>query len=206
MSLISYTQLEDNTPASANSINNRFAPLYDEVNGNLDVQNLKNGAVTEPKLGTASVTASKLGSKAVLPSKMGNVWVGKSSSKYAVGKSEYTAFNKTISLSEASYIYVLYNASGNANSTSARLDLRLEVNGTDIYALSSAGALELWNAKRNMNFPFSVGAITQNKLSGNINVKVIVKSNEGSGARSAGIDLDPGFVRIDALGDDTYLG
>lgn len=61
MSLIDYTQLEDGQDASANGLNERFGKIIDTVNGNIDVQNLKNGAVTREKIAPKSITSDKLG-------------------------------------------------------------------------------------------------------------------------------------------------
>lgn len=201
MSLISYTQLEDNTPASANSINNRFAPLYDEVNGNLDSQNLKNEAVTEPKLAPLSVTSSKLGEKAVLPSKVGSTWVGKSSSQNDIGTGWSTRFNKTISLPEASYVYVLWTARGNANNTSVDPGVRIVINDEAVYTLEGIAGLELMTAKIHNDMTFAISGMGENKYSGNVNVKLQTKSSNAKGW-----DCGAGWVRIDALSDDTYLG
>ena len=60
MGLINYTNLEDNTSADANKFNERFGAIVDEVNGNLDSQNLKNGAVTREKIAAGAVTSDKL--------------------------------------------------------------------------------------------------------------------------------------------------
>lgn len=60
MGLIQYTQIEDNTDASANSLNSRFAILFDEINGNLDSANLKNNSITTAKIAPGAVTSDKL--------------------------------------------------------------------------------------------------------------------------------------------------
>ena len=60
MGLINYEQLEDGFDASANLWNERFGILFGEINGNLDAANLKNGAVTTPKIATGAVTSDKI--------------------------------------------------------------------------------------------------------------------------------------------------
>lgn len=60
MGLIQYEQIEDGNPASGNSLNERFGKLYGEFNGNIDSDNLKNGAVTGPKIATNAVTSDKI--------------------------------------------------------------------------------------------------------------------------------------------------
>ena len=60
MGLITYTNLEDDTTADANKFNTRFGAIIDEVNGNLDSANLKNGAVTTSKLADGAVTSAKM--------------------------------------------------------------------------------------------------------------------------------------------------
>lgn len=201
MGLISYTQLEDGTAATANSINTRFARVYDLVNGNIDSQNLSNSAVTESKIASESVTASKLASNAVLPSKVGSTWVGKTAGKSNVTNSYFTAFNKTIVLDESSYIYVLWTAGGNANNTSVDPGIRILVNDIVVEDFSGGNGLELYTAKLHADFPFVASGITDNKQSGNVNIKLQARSSNANGW-----DLNNGFVRIDALGDNTYLG
>ena len=60
MSLINYTQIEDGQDASANGINERFGAIIDEINGNLDSQNIKNGAITREKIANGSIDKNKL--------------------------------------------------------------------------------------------------------------------------------------------------
>ena len=60
MGLISYTNMEDGDSATANSFNERFGQIVDEVNGNLDANNLATGAVTTAKIAAGAVTASKI--------------------------------------------------------------------------------------------------------------------------------------------------
>ena len=60
MGLITYTNIEDGQTADANKFNQRFGAIIDAVNGNLDSQNLANGAVTEPKIATGAVTSDKI--------------------------------------------------------------------------------------------------------------------------------------------------
>jgi len=60
MGIISITPIEDNTPASANSINEPIGKIVAELNGNIDTANLKNSGVTRDKLAANSVTSDKL--------------------------------------------------------------------------------------------------------------------------------------------------
>ncbi len=60
MGLINYTNIEDNTPALANGLNERFGAIVDEVNGNLSSQNLANSAVTREKIAPGAVSSDKL--------------------------------------------------------------------------------------------------------------------------------------------------
>lgn len=203
MGLITYEQIEDGFSATANLWNSRFSKIYDLVNGNLDAQNLKNSAVTEPKIASEAVTASKIGPGAVIPSKVGNTWVGRSEKRDGatpVGTSWTTLFNKTITLAEAAYIYVLWTANGNANKTGDP-GVKILVNDVAVEDYSGVRGLELFSNHLNDNFPFAVSAITSEKQSGNVNIKV-----QAIHTQSAGFDLDAGFVRIDALSDGTYLG
>jgi hypothetical protein len=50
MGLITISNIEDNTSASANTLNQRFGIIAKEVNGNLDSSNYKNKSVTVEKL------------------------------------------------------------------------------------------------------------------------------------------------------------
>lgn len=201
MGLLSYEQIEDGYSASGNLWNSRFAPLYDEINGNLDAQNLKNNAVTEPKIATGSVTASKLGAQAITPSKINNTWVGKTASKVNVTTGWHTIFNKTISLAESAYVYALWTAYGNANNNSVQPGVQILVNDEAVYTLEGIAGLELMQAKLHSDMPFAISGMSEDKYSGNINVKLQVLSNNANGW-----DCGAGWVRIEALGDNTYLG
>jgi len=61
MGLIQYEQMEDDVDATANLWNERFGVLFNEINGNLDAANLKNFAITTPKIAPGAVTSDKLG-------------------------------------------------------------------------------------------------------------------------------------------------
>lgn len=200
MPLLSYDPMEDGQAANANLWNIRLSAIHDLLNGNLDAANLANGAVTTPKLADEAVTSPKIGAAAILPSHMNNVWVGKSTSKSDIGTSWFTVFDKTVELSEAAYIYVLWTTKGNANKTGDP-GVQVLVNDVALTSFTGAGGLELYEAKLNADFPFAMSGITDEKESGVVNVKIQVKHSA-----SAGWDVSAGFVRIDALGDDTYLG
>jgi hypothetical protein len=60
MGLISYTNIEDDEPATGNLFNSRFAKIHDEINGNLTSANLANGAVTTAKIADGAVTTAKI--------------------------------------------------------------------------------------------------------------------------------------------------
>lgn len=60
MALINYEQLQDGDFASANSVNERFASVVKQVNGNIDSQNIKNGSVTREKIANNSINKDKL--------------------------------------------------------------------------------------------------------------------------------------------------
>ena len=60
MSLIDYTQLQDGQDASSNGLNERFGKIIDTVNGNIDTENIKNGAVTREKIADGSINKNKL--------------------------------------------------------------------------------------------------------------------------------------------------
>lgn len=50
MGLITYTNLEDGTPITANVFNKRFAQIIAQVNGNLDAANFANDGISKEKL------------------------------------------------------------------------------------------------------------------------------------------------------------
>lgn len=50
MGLITYTNLEDGTPVTANIFNERFAQIVAQINGNLAAVNMLNGGITKEKL------------------------------------------------------------------------------------------------------------------------------------------------------------
>lgn len=50
MSTITYQNIENDSPASANVLNERFGQIVNEINGNLDSSNIKDGAITLAKV------------------------------------------------------------------------------------------------------------------------------------------------------------
>lgn len=52
MGLITYENLEDGTPVTANVFNERFAQIIAQINGNLDENNLKDAGISKQKLKT----------------------------------------------------------------------------------------------------------------------------------------------------------
>lgn len=50
MGLITYENLEDGTPITANVFNERFAQIISQLNGNIDVNNIKNAGISKEKL------------------------------------------------------------------------------------------------------------------------------------------------------------
>lgn len=52
MGLITYTNLEDGTPVTANVFNERFAQIIAQLNGNLDENNFKDAGISKQKLMT----------------------------------------------------------------------------------------------------------------------------------------------------------
>ena len=203
MGLLTYTNMEDGVSASANLWNTRFGAIIDTINGNLDTDNLAMYAVHESNIAPEAVTSSKIAEGAILPSHVGNTWVGRTDTKSPVANSTYfTIFNKTITLSEASYIYALVTASGTGYVSNVDPGVRILVNDVTIEERQGgAGGFELLTAKLNADYPFAISGISTTKLSGNINVKVQVKSNVAAN----GWGISKGFIRIDALSDGTYL-
>lgn len=60
MGLVNITDLVDGTTADAGDLNSRVGRLVSELNGNLDGANIKDAAITTPKIATGAVTTDKL--------------------------------------------------------------------------------------------------------------------------------------------------
>ena len=60
MGLIQFEQFEDGVDATANLFNEQIAKIYNEFDGNIESENLKNGAVTSAKIATGAVTSDKI--------------------------------------------------------------------------------------------------------------------------------------------------
>lgn len=50
MGLITYQNIENNTPATANTLNERFGQIVNTINGEIDSANIKDGAITLAKI------------------------------------------------------------------------------------------------------------------------------------------------------------
>lgn len=59
--LVNLTPIKNGDAAGPNLWNDRFAQIVAAINGNIDSDNLKDGAVTTSKLAAASITSDKLG-------------------------------------------------------------------------------------------------------------------------------------------------
>jgi len=70
MGLITYTNLEDGTPVTANVFNERFAQVIKEINGLLDQNNLADNAVTSSKYADGSLTNNKIDDNTITPQKL----------------------------------------------------------------------------------------------------------------------------------------
>lgn len=73
MGLLQYVNLEDNTPATANKFNERFAAIIKAINGNIEADNLKNSAVTTAKIANGAVTNDKVANATLTPFKMDGI-------------------------------------------------------------------------------------------------------------------------------------
>lgn len=60
MGLINIPPVENGDANDENLYNSRFAPIVDEINGNLDSDNLATNAITTPKITNGAVTNAKL--------------------------------------------------------------------------------------------------------------------------------------------------
>lgn len=60
MSLINLTSIQNGDSANDTLFNSRYSLVVNEINGNLDADNLKDSAVTTPKLANTSVTPVKM--------------------------------------------------------------------------------------------------------------------------------------------------
>ena len=62
MGLISYTQLQDGTTATAAGVNTPLTTIYNEFNGNISGVNFADSAITTSKISNSAVTPAKLDS------------------------------------------------------------------------------------------------------------------------------------------------
>ena len=60
MALINFTNIQDNTTATASQVNNPLTTIYNEFNGNIDSANLKDSSVTLTKLVDGTITPAKM--------------------------------------------------------------------------------------------------------------------------------------------------
>lgn len=197
--LVNITPIEVEDDATPELWNDRFAAITKSLNGNIEGDNLKARGVPREALALDAVGSNELAQESVLPSHMANTWVGKSSAIAGVDTSWVDVFNKTVSLAEASYLYVLWTASGNANK-SGDPGVQILLNDVPVTSFSGSGGLELYASALNQDFPFALSGMGDTKLSGDVSVKVQVKHTQ-----SDGWDVSAGFVRIDALSDSTNL-
>lgn len=102
MSLIDYTNIENNQPATANMFNERFGKIVQELNGNLDGTNMKDGGIPLSKLavdvfsrlypvGSVYINATDATDPATL---LGfGTWAAFGQGRVPVGKSDSGTFN-----------------------------------------------------------------------------------------------------------------
>lgn len=74
MGLITIPDIQNLDPATPELFNERYGEIVDEVNGNLDADNLADGAVTAPKLATNSVATAKVADAAITSPKWTNIY------------------------------------------------------------------------------------------------------------------------------------
>jgi hypothetical protein len=60
MGLISYSQIQDGTTATASQVNTPLTTIYNEFNGNISGVNFADGAITNTKIANGAVTPAKL--------------------------------------------------------------------------------------------------------------------------------------------------
>lgn len=59
MALISFTDIQNNTTADANDVNDIFDIIFNEFNGNIEAANIKDSTITAAKLANDAITMTK---------------------------------------------------------------------------------------------------------------------------------------------------
>lgn len=153
MGLINIPEIQTDDEATEELFNSRFGVIADTLNGNIDADNLEDGAVTTPKLANGSVTNSKLDDNTIDAAKMENpvAFRGSRASTQAITGSTWTK----VQLSTEDYDYGanydnatnyrfvapvtgVYSFSGAAtfNASPERVLLAFYKNGTEYYKSS----------------------------------------------------------------------
>ena len=73
MGLINITDIQNGAEANDQLFNSRFGAIVNELNGNIDADNLKLGAVATAKIADSAVTTTKINNLAVTSAKIGTV-------------------------------------------------------------------------------------------------------------------------------------
>lgn len=202
MGLINIPAIENLDEANEELWNSRFALIAAVINGNIESVNLKDFAVTEAKLANASVSAAKLQDNIVTARNANNLWVGPSTLKENVNTTHYETFNYSFDNPELCTLYVVYTSSANANTTSAQGNFKVYINDEVVRSLTGNQSLEIFQAKINRDYPFSITASKVSVPAGTTSVKIEAYSSSNSHT----FDLYAGHVSIHALDDTHYLG
>lgn len=140
MTLISYTKINDGETIDAADVNTPLDIIYDDYNGNIDSNNLKNSAVTNAKLADGAVTNAKLNTTT---GEIGGKWknwtpIFGNLSGGTLAYAKYMQIGKTVFF-KLSYTLTSTNVSGSVN-------FSLPVTGVTTDADLAIGFAKLWQA------------------------------------------------------------
>lgn len=195
MGLVSYTNLENNTPADANGINQRFGGVLEQVNGNLDSTNIRKGSITRELLSQDALSAAwpvnsvHISISSTNPSSyFGGTWVmfgqGRTLMGVDEGQSEFEDVEqeggeKDVTLSEAQMPSHYHPV--NPPSTSTTTDSHSHRYGRDVFYTSGGGNRRTYAFGNGQQMAFGNPSTSSDSHSHTVNIPSFNSSSRGSG-------------------------